>query len=82
MNDKGKEGSRLKSEAKLCWIERLEGNMNFLQGQISQICEELRRMRENAVLTPKLQRNGKWMMKEIKGKLTVTSFDNSEGKED
>ena len=49
--------------------------MSLLRRQISQICKEMRRIRKSAVLTSKLQKNRKWMTKEIMiGKITIASL--------
>ena len=55
-------------------MERLEGKMSAVRRQISQICEEMRRIRKNAKLTSKLRKNRVWMMKEIRGKITIASL--------
>ena len=56
MNCEGNEGNNPKAATKPRWVEKLVEKMNVLRRQISQICEEVRRVRKNAVLSSKLQR--------------------------
>ena len=46
IHDKGSEKSKPKTERKPRWIKRLEGKVSLLRRQISQTCEEMRRIRE------------------------------------
>ena len=48
--------------------------MNNLRKHISQICEELKRIRDKCELTPKMKKNRFWMIKEIKGRITIASL--------
>ena len=59
------EDKERKTSGKPRWMINMEGKMNNLRKQISQICEELKRIRDNRQLTSKMKKNRSWMIKEI-----------------
>ena len=71
---KRNEDKQQKFDGKPRWMIRIEGKMNTLRKQVSQICEELKRVRENRHLTPKMKKNRSWMITEIKGRITIASL--------
>ena len=60
-----------KNGGKPRWMANLERKMNYLRKQISQICEEIKRLRVNRKLTPRMKKNRSWMAKETKGKINI-----------
>ena len=76
IHDKGSEKSEPKTGTKPRWMERLDAKMSLLRREISQICEEMRRIpkKKNKVLTMKLPKSRKWMMQEMKGNITIASL--------
>ena len=68
------EDKERKTSGKPRWMINMERNMNNLRKHISRICEELKRMRDNCELTPKMKKNRSWMIKEIKGRITIASL--------
>ena len=59
------EDKERKTSGKPRWMINMEGKMNNLRKQISQICEELKMIRDNRQLTSKMKKNRSWMIKEI-----------------
>ena len=62
------------SDKKLGWMAKLEEKMNRIRGKISQISEEIKRLRTNGKLTKKLRKNSRWMKKELKSNITLNAL--------
>ena len=55
-------------------MKRIESEMNLLRREISQITEEIKRLRTNGRITRKVGRNRKWMRRELKGQLSINAL--------
>ena len=49
-------------------------NLNKIRGKISQITEEIQRIRNNKKLTRNMRRNRRWMKRELKGRITLNGL--------
>ena len=56
------------------WMKHIESQMNLLRREISQITEEIKRLKANGRITRKVGRNRKWMRQELKGQLSIKSL--------
>eukprot|EP00112_Aurelia_sp_Birch-Aquarium-sp1_P005339 Seg1603.16 transcript_id=Seg1603.16/GoldUCD/mRNA.D3Y31 product="hypothetical protein" protein_id=Seg1603.16/GoldUCD/D3Y31 len=56
------------------WEKRINEKMNRIRGKISQITEEIQRIRNNKNLTRNMRRNRRWMKRELKGKITLNGL--------
>ena len=56
------------------WMKTIESQMDLLRREISQITEEIKRLKANGRITRKVGRNRKWMMQELKGQLSIKAL--------
>ena len=55
-------------------MKHIESQMNLLRREISQITEEIKRLKTNGRITRKVGRNRKWMRQELKGQLSIKAL--------
>ena len=56
------------------WMKHIESQMNLLRREISQITEEIKRLKTNGRITRKVGRNRKWMRQQLKGQLSIKAL--------
>ena len=56
------------------WMKHIESQMNLLGREISQITQEIKRLKTNGRITRKVRRNGKWTRQELKGELSIKAL--------
>ena len=53
------------------WLRQIESKIRDLRKEISQITEEIRRIRKNGKLTTKMRKNRRWMRRQMKANITI-----------
>ena len=56
------------------WMKHIESQMKLLRREISQITEEIKRLKKNGRISKKVGRNRKWMRQELKGQLSIKAL--------
>ena len=56
------------------WMKHIESQMNLLRRELSQITEEIKRLKTNGRITRKVGRSKKWMRQELKEQLSIKAL--------
>ena len=70
-NKKPKQSQSEERNEKPIWLIRLEQKTVILRKQTSQITEEIRRVQSNKKMTRKLNKNRRWIKKELNGRINL-----------